>query len=78
MLMNAPKFFIPPGYMFCPTKEDILHYHLRPVINGDPLSSSIVVAVEIYEENGEPWKIFNKDDPNSFWVFTKLKRKSKF
>ncbi|XVF84368.1 hypothetical protein PTKIN_Ptkin17bG0031000 [Pterospermum kingtungense] len=77
MLTYAPEFFIPPGFRFRPTKEDILHYYLRPAINGEPLPSSVVVEADIYGENREPWKIFNKDDPKSFWVFTKLKRKSK-
>ncbi|XWS22206.1 hypothetical protein CRYUN_Cryun29cG0014300 [Craigia yunnanensis] len=77
MLIYSPHLSIAYGYRFSPTKEEIFRCYLRPAINGEPLSSSIVVESEIYGENREPWNIFDKEAKNSFWVFTKLKKKSK-
>ncbi|XWS22205.1 hypothetical protein CRYUN_Cryun29cG0014200 [Craigia yunnanensis] len=77
MLIYSPQFSIPCGYRFFPNKEEIFRCYLRPAINGEPLSSSIVVESEIYGENREPWNIFDKEARNSFWGFTKLKKKSK-
>ncbi|XWS09354.1 hypothetical protein CRYUN_Cryun40dG0078000 [Craigia yunnanensis] len=77
MLIVSSEFSIPDGYRFRPSREEILCRYLKPAINGEPLSSGILIEVDIYGENREPWNIFNKDAKQSFWVFTKLKKKSK-
>ena len=77
MLIVSPDFLIPYGYRFRPTPEEILCYYLKPAINGEPLSSGILIEGDVYGENREPWKIFDKHAKESFWVFTKLKKKSK-
>ncbi|XP_022722148.1 NAC domain-containing protein 83-like [Durio zibethinus] len=77
MLIVSSEFATPPGFRFLPTKEEIFVYYLRPAINGEPLSCNILTEGDIYGENKEPWNLFNKDEKKSFWVFTKLKKKSK-
>ena len=77
MLIVSSEFSIPDGYRFRPSREEILCRYLKPAINGEPLSSGILIEVDIYGENREPWNIFNKDAKQSFWVFTRLKKKSK-
>ncbi|XWS13196.1 hypothetical protein CRYUN_Cryun36dG0016700 [Craigia yunnanensis] len=77
MLIVSTEFSIPDGYRFRPTQEEILSYYLKPAINGEPLSSGILIECDVYGENREPWKIFDKHAKESFWVFTKLKKKSK-
>ncbi|XWS09355.1 hypothetical protein CRYUN_Cryun40dG0078100 [Craigia yunnanensis] len=77
MLIVSSEFSIPDCYRFCPSREQILCRYLKPAVNGEPLSSGILIEVDIYGDNREPWNIFNKDEKQSFWVFTKLKKKSK-
>ncbi|XP_022722149.1 NAC domain-containing protein 72-like [Durio zibethinus] len=77
MLIVLSEFSTPRGFRFLPTKEEISVYHLRPAINGETLSCNILIEGEIYGEKKVPWNLFNKDDNKSFWVFTKLKKKSK-
>ncbi|XWS73807.1 hypothetical protein CRYUN_Cryun02cG0160900 [Craigia yunnanensis] len=77
MLIASPPFSVPPGHRFCPTKTEILCTYLRPAINGELLPYNTLIEREIYGENKEPWNVFDKDKQCSFWVFTKLKKKSK-
>ncbi|XVF37664.1 hypothetical protein REPUB_Repub20aG0029000 [Reevesia pubescens] len=77
MLIVSSQFAIPQGYRFLPTKQEIFQFYLKPAINGEPLSCNILTECEIYGEDKEPWKLFNKAVTNSFWVFTKLKKKNK-
>ncbi|XP_022723152.1 NAC transcription factor 32-like [Durio zibethinus] len=62
---------------FKPTNEEVFGYYLRPAIDGEPLCSKAVTELEIYGEDKEPWKIFDKDEKKSLWVFTNLKEKNK-
>ena len=75
----SSEFSVPHGngYRFYPTKEELFSLYLRPAVNGEPLSSKALVELEIYGDNKEPWKIFDKDAKHSFWVITKLKKKSR-
>ncbi|XWS73809.1 hypothetical protein CRYUN_Cryun02cG0161100 [Craigia yunnanensis] len=77
MSIFSPPFSVPPGHRFCPTKTEILCSYLRPAINGELLPSNTLIERGIYGENKEPWNVFDKDKQCSFWVFTKLKKKSK-
>ncbi|KAE8730845.1 hypothetical protein F3Y22_tig00002866pilonHSYRG00039 [Hibiscus syriacus] len=71
------QFPVPRGYQFRPTIHDIFFVFLIPVVHkGDPLPSPFV-CVEIYGENKEPWNVFDTETRRSFWVFTKLRKKSK-
>ncbi|MFQ6646951.1 hypothetical protein Gotur_018923 [Gossypium turneri] len=74
----SPQLQIPVGFRFLPTKEEILCDYLQPFIKGDPIPSGVMEELDIYGENREPWNIFNQDSAEeSFWVITKLKKKSK-
>ncbi|PPD75423.1 hypothetical protein GOBAR_DD27660 [Gossypium barbadense] len=64
---------IPVGFRFLPTKEEILCDCLKPIIKGDPITSGVMMACDIYGANREPWNIFDHDLADSFW---KLKKKS--
>ncbi|OMO98673.1 No apical meristem (NAM) protein [Corchorus olitorius] len=75
------EIVMPRGFRFRPEKEEIFFYYLYPFINGN----SILYAfeeVDMYGENKEPWNLFklNEDSPESesFWVFTRLRKKSEF
>ncbi|PPS06237.1 hypothetical protein GOBAR_AA14417 [Gossypium barbadense] len=72
-----PQLQIPLGFLFLPTKEEILCDYLKPIIKGDPIPSGVLKARHIYGANREPWNIFDQDLLESFWVLTKLKKKSK-
>ncbi|XVF37675.1 hypothetical protein REPUB_Repub20aG0030000 [Reevesia pubescens] len=78
MLNLSSEFNIPHGYRFDPTKEDIFCFYLPAAIHGEPVPCDALIELDIYGgENKEPWKIFDKDAKKTFWVFTKLKKKSK-
>ncbi|XP_022754215.1 NAC domain-containing protein 78-like [Durio zibethinus] len=80
MLIVSPlPFPLAPGFRFRPTKKEILCFYLPRAISGEPLilPSDTLIEREIYGSNREPWNIFDKDHNASFWVFTKLKKKSK-
>ncbi|KAH1045636.1 hypothetical protein J1N35_036420 [Gossypium stocksii] len=72
-----PQLQIPVGFRFLPTKEEILSDYLQPFIKGDPIPSGAMEELDIYGPNREPWNIFDQDLAESFWVITKLKKKSK-
>ncbi|TYH90785.1 hypothetical protein ES332_A13G072800v1 [Gossypium tomentosum] len=72
-----PQLQIPLGFLFLPTKEEILCDYLKPIIKGDSIPSGVLKARHIYGANREPWNIFDQDLLESFWVLTKLKKKSK-
>ncbi|KAB2047769.1 hypothetical protein ERO13_A13G064566v2 [Gossypium hirsutum] len=57
--------------------EEILFDNLKPIIKGDPIPSGVLKTRHIYGANREPWNIFDQELPESFWVLTKLKKKSK-
>ncbi|XVF87780.1 hypothetical protein PTKIN_Ptkin18bG0148400 [Pterospermum kingtungense] len=65
---------IPCGYKFVPTDDELLLY-LSKKVRGEPLPSNAVTVCEIYGDE-EPLKIFDKTS-QKFYVFTKLKKKSK-
>ncbi|MBA0579882.1 hypothetical protein Gorai_022126, partial [Gossypium raimondii] len=65
---------IPIGFRFLPTKEEILCDYLKPIIKADPIPSGVMM---FYGANREPWNIFDQDSAESFWVITKLKKRSK-
>ncbi|KAE8714480.1 hypothetical protein F3Y22_tig00110195pilonHSYRG00076 [Hibiscus syriacus] len=67
---------VPHGYQFRPTIHDIFFMFLIPVVlKGDPLPPFI--DVKIYGKNKEPWNVFDTQSRWPFWVFTKLRKKSK-
>ncbi|XP_022754217.1 NAC domain-containing protein 68-like [Durio zibethinus] len=80
MLIVSPlPFPLAPGFRFRPTKKEILCFYLPQAISGEPLvlPCNTLIEREIYGDNREPWNIFDKDHNDSFWVFSKLKKKSK-
>ncbi|KAG8499941.1 hypothetical protein CXB51_006330 [Gossypium anomalum] len=74
MLNSSP---VPHGYQFRPSRQEIFIRFLFPIVYGECLPSSPLIQVDIYGENKEPWNIFDKNSKTSYWVFTKLKKKSK-
>ncbi|KAG8502113.1 hypothetical protein CXB51_000270 [Gossypium anomalum] len=69
---------IPIGFRFLPTKEEILCDYLKPIIKGKyPIPSGVMMERDIYGANHEPVNIFDQDSAESFWVITKLKKRSK-
>ncbi|XVF65628.1 hypothetical protein PTKIN_Ptkin09bG0264300 [Pterospermum kingtungense] len=68
-------FTVPPGYRFIPTKQEIIWGYLKPAINGAPFFRDALIEADIY--GGEPWNLFDENGKESFWVLTKLKKKSK-
>ncbi|MBA0849562.1 hypothetical protein Goshw_017493 [Gossypium schwendimanii] len=62
------------GFRFLPTKEEILCHYLKPIIKGDPTPAGVMM---FYGANREPWNIFDQDWAESFWIITKLKKRSK-
>ncbi|XVF65631.1 hypothetical protein PTKIN_Ptkin09bG0264600 [Pterospermum kingtungense] len=58
-----------------PTKQEIFWGYIRPAINGAPFFRGALIEADIYGR--EPWKLFDKNAKESFWVLTKLKKKSK-
>ncbi|PPS00504.1 hypothetical protein GOBAR_AA20150 [Gossypium barbadense] len=74
MLNSSP---VPHGYQFRPSRQEIFILFLFPIVTGECLPSSPLIQVDIYGENKEPWNIFDKNSKTSYWVFTKLKKKSK-
>ncbi|KAH1095939.1 hypothetical protein J1N35_012860 [Gossypium stocksii] len=75
MMLNSSP--VPYGYQFRPSRQEIFIRFLFPIVNGECLPSSPLIQVEIYGENKEPWNIFDKNSKTPYWVFTKLKKKSK-
>ncbi|KAK9033190.1 hypothetical protein V6N11_018227 [Hibiscus sabdariffa] len=69
--------WIPPGFRFLPTKEEILVSYLKPLCDGYMIHRDVMVPCNIYGADCEPWKIFDKDSDGSFWIFTKLNQRSK-
>jgi hypothetical protein len=67
---------MPVGFHFFPTEEELVFYYLQRKVNGEPLPPCVVVDCEIYGEK-EPWNIFDHNSKESFYVFTKLKKKGK-
>ncbi|KAB2039522.1 hypothetical protein ES319_D02G015600v1 [Gossypium barbadense] len=74
MLNSSP---VPYGYQFRPSRQEIFIRFLFPIVNGEFLPSSPLIQVDIYGENKEPWNIFDKNSKTPYWVFTKLKKKSR-
>ncbi|XP_040945330.1 NAC transcription factor 29 [Gossypium hirsutum] len=74
MLNSSP---VPYGYQFRPSRQEIFIRFLFPIVNGECLPSSPLIQVDIYGENKEPWNIFDKNSKTPYWVFTKLKKKSR-
>ncbi|XP_062169170.1 NAC transcription factor 32-like [Alnus glutinosa] len=66
----------PVGFRFHPTDEELVFYYLERRVNGEPLPPNVVTDCEMYGDK-EPWKIFDKDSNERFYVFTKLKRRSR-
>jgi hypothetical protein len=56
----------PVGFRFLPTVE----------VNGERLPHDAVAESDIYGDK-EPWVIFNQNEKRQFFVFSKLKEKSK-
>ncbi|KAK5827020.1 NAC domain-containing protein 41-like [Gossypium arboreum] len=69
---------IPPGYRFEPTDIELLQDYLWKKVNGDPLPYNIISECEIYgNQDKEPWNVFIETSTETFYVFTKLKKKGK-
>ncbi|GLT69148.1 hypothetical protein SLA2020_413240 [Shorea laevis] len=66
----------PLGFRFRPTEEELVFYYLHRKVNGEPLPPNVVTDCEIYCDK-EPWQIFDNNSNERFYVFTKLKRRSK-
>lgn len=64
------------GFRFVPTDEELLFYYLQRKVNGESLPSDVVTDCNIYGGK-EPWKIFDKNSNETFYVFSKLRKKSK-
>jgi hypothetical protein len=69
------RFQIPVGFRFYPTVEELFLF-LGMKVNGERLPHSAIGESDIYGDK-EPWKIFDKTQKEHFFVFTKLKKKSK-
>jgi hypothetical protein len=67
--------FVMPGFRFLPTVEEIFMF-LRMKAKGEPLPHDEVGESDIYG-NREPWVLFDPTVKKQFFVFTKLKKKSK-
>ncbi|OMO69178.1 No apical meristem (NAM) protein [Corchorus capsularis] len=68
---------LPPGFRFRPTEEQLLHGYLLKKVRGEALPCDIVTDCEIYgERDKEPWKIFDENSTEKFYVFTQLKKKN--
>ncbi|KAH1038173.1 hypothetical protein J1N35_039916 [Gossypium stocksii] len=67
-----------PSYRFEPTNLELLQNFLLKKVNGESLPYNIISECEIYGNQGkEPWTIFIENSTETFYVFTKLKKKSK-
>ncbi|XP_059461794.1 NAC domain-containing protein JA2-like [Corylus avellana] len=66
---------MPVGFRFHPTIEEIFMF-LRMKVKGEALPHDEVGEFDIYG-NREPWIIFDPTVKKQFFVFTKLKKKSK-
>lgn len=66
----------PVGFRFVPEDEELLVEFLLKKVKGEPLPHNLVGEYDIYG-NEEPWRIFDKSSKQHFFVFTKLKKKSK-
>ncbi|KAK6257854.1 hypothetical protein QUC31_001313 [Theobroma cacao] len=70
--------WVPPGYRFAPTDDQLILHYLSNKVKGQPLPSEAVADCEIYgDQDKEPWRIFDMTSPRKFYVFTKLKNKGK-
>ncbi|XP_059461798.1 protein FEZ-like [Corylus avellana] len=69
------RFQMLVGFRFHPTVEEIFMF-LRMKVNGETLPHDEVGEFDIYG-NREPWIIFDPTVKKQFFVFTKLKKKSK-
>ncbi|GAV83380.1 NAM domain-containing protein [Cephalotus follicularis] len=69
---------LPMGFHFLPTEEDLIDY-LRRKVKKLPLPLSvvpgIVIECDLYGDK-EPWEIFDPHSTESFYAFTRLKRRS--
>ncbi|OMO68347.1 No apical meristem (NAM) protein [Corchorus olitorius] len=67
---------IPIGFRFHPTKEEILISYLGPAIKREPLPANVLMEIDIYGDQKQPWNLFDKDSSDTYWIFTMLKKKS--
>ncbi|KAK6246673.1 hypothetical protein QUC31_001291 [Theobroma cacao] len=75
---HSTSTWVPPGYRFAPTDDQLILHYLSNKIKGEPLPSEAVTDCEIYgDQDKEPWRIFGMTSPRKFYVFTKLKNKGK-
>ncbi|XP_039066893.1 NAC domain-containing protein JA2-like [Hibiscus syriacus] len=69
---------IPPGFQFLPTDNELITCYLWKKAKGKPLPCNYILDCEIYgDKDKEPWKIFGEATSETFYVFTKLKKKGK-
>ncbi|KAJ7960396.1 NAC domain [Quillaja saponaria] len=64
----------PIGYRFQPTDTEVIVHYLSKKVIGKQLPYAIQ-ELDVYEK--EPWLIFDKNSRETFYVFTKLKKKKK-
>ncbi|GMJ02435.1 hypothetical protein HRI_003912700 [Hibiscus trionum] len=70
------NFFV--GYRFKPTDTELIQCYLFKKEKGELIPCDIIRDWEIYGgEDKEPWKLFGETSSKTFYVFTKLKKKSK-
>ncbi|XP_007019807.2 PREDICTED: NAC transcription factor 29 [Theobroma cacao] len=75
---HSTSTWVPPGYRFAPTDDQLILHYLSNKVKGQPLLSEAVTDCEIYgDQDKEPWNIFDVTSPRTFYVFTKLKIKGK-
>ncbi|XP_059447597.1 NAC domain-containing protein 19-like [Corylus avellana] len=74
--MERGSLAVPVGFRFLPKDEELLVDFLQKKVKGEPLPHDWVVECDIYGDK-EPWMIFDKTLKQLFFVFTKLKKKSK-
>jgi hypothetical protein len=74
--MERGSLAVPVGFRFAPDDEELLVDFLQKKVRGEPLPHDWVVEYDIYGDK-EPWMIFDKTLKQIFFVFTKLKKKSK-
>lgn len=79
------KDFVPTGFRFLPTDEELVCSYLEKKIQGKPLPCDIISECELYgvKEPWEIWSTFGGDDPDDdrdlnrfLYLFTRLRNKS--
>ena len=66
-ILLAGKYFLPPGFRFHPTDQELVLYYLKRKICGLQMELDVIAEIDMYEF--EPWGLHGKKSWKCVFLF---------